>query len=304
MKSYRLLPILILLVATVPAAGQSAEPKNAAVDTLSESDTTREEEEEGRPGLGFGIATNAYGYTSGGSEQALGAITRWVPAQWLSISATPTMIRVNTPRSATTAAQSSSGLVDLPVEMAASHGFHGQFSPTFSAAFGVSLPVGDSAAGFGSGVVGYSASIGLGLAPAANVWTHLGLGRSLSGISPSSAFGSASGWADLSAGTSLVEHLEGSVGFGSDVGTADPTIGRSSAVSAGLSYSLNGPLTLNATTSHGLSGAAPSWSVGLGFGTAFPYLNHLGSGGSVSKAVGLGSGVSGGTGIGSRRGRP
>jgi hypothetical protein len=141
---------------------------------------------------------------------------------------------------------------------------------------------------------------------------HLGLGRSLGGTSVGSAFTSGSGWGDLSAGTNVTERLGVSGGFSSDVGSVDPLIGRSTSISGGLSYSVRGPMTMNLSTTHGLSGAAPSWSIALGFGTAFPYLNHLGSGGSsltnLNSSFGGGShGLTSGSGSGSGssgRGRP
>lgn len=306
MPIHRLVPIALFVAAAQAPAQVPATDTVAthAVATSPDSTATDQQEEEGRPGMQYGVATNVYGYTGGASENALGAVVRWVPVQWLSLSATPSWARVATPRSGTIAATSRSGVTDLPLELAASHGFHTRFDPTVSASFGISLPTGDSAAGFGSGRLGYSASAGLGIVPTAGVWTHLGFGRSLSGISPASAFGAGAGWADLSAGTGLADRLEGSAGFSTDVGTVDPAIGRSSAISAGLSYSVSGPLTINAGAGHGLSGAAPSWTLSLGFGTAFPYLNHLGSGGAVSKGLGVGGG-SGGGGPGIvRRGRP
>lgn len=289
-----------LLVTPLPLVAQvvhKASPP-AIADTTSDED-----EEEGRPGVQFGVASGALRYQGGLTEQSVGAVVRWVPVRWFSLSGTPTAARLHQPATGTLSAQSAGGLTDLPIEATASHGFGGRLRPTLSAGFGLTLPVGDQARGLGSGEVGYSSSLGLGLAPTSNVWMHLGAGRSLSGLSPASAFGTGSGWSDLSAGTNLTDRLGVSGGFGTDLGAVDPTIGRSTSVNAGLSYSVSGPMTFNLGASHGLSGAAPSLGVVFGFGTAFPYLNHLGSGGSTLGTM-QGS-LGGGAGLPGRgRGRP
>jgi hypothetical protein len=141
--------------------------------------------------------------------------------------------------------------------------------------FGITLPVGDAASGFGAGKLAYSLQGAIGFAPAEAVWVHVGAGRSLSDLSMRSAFGGASGWGDASAGYSLTERLSVSGGYSSDLGAVDPAIGRSASVNGGFAVALRGPLTLNLTTSHGISGDAPQWSFAMGLGTAFPYLRHL-----------------------------
>jgi hypothetical protein len=295
----RLLPCALLLVAALPLTAQKAvkKPEAAAEDTLSD-----DQAEEGRPGIQYGVAAGGLQYGSSRSEQVLGAIVRWVPVRWFSLSGTPAMVRVNEPATRTTRAFSQSGLVDLPVEGIISHGFGGLFNPTLSGGVGVTLPVGDTAGGFGAGRAAYSATAGLGLAPTSQIWTHLSVGRSLGSVAVQSAFTSASGWGDFSVGTNVTEQLGVSAGYSSDVGTIDPAVGRSTSLSGGVSYSVSGPTMLNFTTSRGLSGAAPRWSLGLGFGTAFPYLNHLGSGGSSLGTLNRTHGA--GTTAPRRRGRP
>ena len=296
---------LLLLAAALPARAQSTEPTPHPVaeptDTL-----TDDQAEEGRPGMQYGFASGALGYKTGLSEQTFGVIARWVPARWLSLSATPTMARISAPATSTTRAYSQSGLEDLPFEAAVSHGFGGTYEPTLSGSLGLSLPLGDSASGFGSGRVNSSASIGLGLAPMRGVWMHLGAGHSLGALS---AFSTSSGWGDVSAGTDLNERVGVSGGFSTDLGAVDPAIGHSTSVESGLSYHVAGRSTLNLAMSAGLSGAAPNWSLAIGFGTAFPYLNHLGASSSsmrtLNSAVGGGSyGTNVAAGAHSGRGRP
>jgi hypothetical protein len=294
--------LLLLLAALVPVKAQSSRvtPHPAAdVDTLSDDET-----EEGRPGIRYGIASGALQYGSGLSEQTLGVIARWVPVRWFSLAATPAVARMSdTP---TTGTYSRSGLEDLPIEATIAHGFRGRYKPTLSGGFEMNLPVGDSAAGFGSGAIGYSASAALGLDVAPSVWMHMGVGRSLGGFAVHSAFTSASTWGDVSAGTQLADRLGASGGFSLDLAGADRTVGRSASLESGLSWSVSGPSTLNVNASRGLSGAAPRWSIALGYGTAFPYLNHLGSGGSSLRALNsaFGGGAHGSSGAGSGRGRP
>jgi hypothetical protein len=298
--------LLLLLAAVVPAKAQSSHVKpehDVAADTLGD-----DEAEEGRPGMQYGIASGALQYGSGRSEQTFGLIARWVPVRWLSLSATPAIAHTNAAASTTTGAYSQGGLEDLPIEATVAHGFGGRHNPTLSSGFGVTLPVGDSAAGFGAGAMGYSASVALGLDLTPGVWMHMGLGHALGGFAVHSAFTSASTWGDLCAGTALTERLGMSGGLSADVGGVDPKVGRSTSIESGLSYSVSGPSTMNVSVSRGLSGAAPRWSIALGFGTAFPYLNHLGSGGSslktLNSAFGGGTHGSSGTTPGSGRGRP
>ena len=254
---------------------------------------------EGRPGLQYGLASGALSYPGGRTEQSLGVVLRWVPVQWLSLSATPTGSHVHEPVVGTTPATSRSGIVDLPLEASVSHAFAGRYTPTVSAGLGATLPVGDSASGFGQGRIGYSASIGAGFSPSEKVWIHTSAGRSLGNFSTQSALGSGSGWADLSAGTSITEALSVGGGFDTDYGNIDPAIGRSTSLSGNVAFVLHGANTLNVAASHGLSGAAPDWSIAIGIGTAFPYLNHLGAGSAMDNLRNTFGGGSHGLGGGS-----
>jgi hypothetical protein len=308
----RLLPVLLAAAPlgaqrpTTPAPASATAPAAAPVDTVAESD------DEGVPlGLQYGVATGALAYQGGRSEQALGGVFRWAPLRWFSIGATPTAVRVHEPAlSPLVPAMSRSGLVDLPIEATLSHAFQASFSPTLSGGLGVTLPVGDTAGGFGSGKVGYALSAGLGFAPTSKLWVHLGAGRSLTRFSVGSAFAGGNGWGDASAGLSLTDHLSASAGYSTDLGAADSTVGRSASVNGGLAIAVRGATTMHFNASHGISGLAPRWSFGLAFGTAFPYLNHLGAGSGIDQlrntfgggTHGLSSG-SGTSGSSSGRGR-
>lgn len=302
--------LLVLLAPLTLAAQQQA----ATTATIRRDSAASDDADvgEGHRGLQFGVATGGLRYPGGRSEQSLGAVFRWVPVQWLSLSATPTGAHVSEPAAGTAPAASRSGLVDLPLEASVSHAFGGHLTPTVSAGFGVTLPVGDSASGFGAGTMGYSATIGAGFTPVENVWVHGSAGRSLSDFSVQSAYTSGSGWADLSGGTSLNERVSVGAGYSTDIGAYDKTIGRSTSLSGNVALTLRGATTFNVSASHGLGGAAPDWSMVLAIGTAFPYLNHLGAGSSLSTlrnsfgggTHGLGTGTTiGGAPIGVGRGR-
>ena len=244
----------------------------------------------------FGVAAGALHYQGGRQEQALGAVLRWYMQPWLSLGTTPTMVRAQEPAiSPATGTTSRSGLTDIPVEATLSHGFGGPLSVSLSGTFAVTLPVGDTAKGLGAGAMGSSVSAGLGFAPAEGVWVYAGAGRSLTRFAVQSAFSSGTGWGDVSAGYSLTDRVSVSAGYSTDLGAVDSTLGRSTSLDGGLSFGLGGKTTLNLTTSHRLSGSAPDWSLAIGIGTAFPYLTHLGPGGTGSLNETLQNTFGGGT---------
>lgn len=300
----------LLAVITLPARAQSPAAKDTPAAASADTTSGDEQDEgEGKPGFQYGLASGALSYGGGRSEQSVGAVARWVPVPWIAFSMTPTMSRISAPATSTTSAYSASGFTDLPLEATATHAFHARMSPTLSGAFGVTLPTGDTASGFGAGTPGYSISGGIGFAPTEKIWTHFAAGRSLSGFTAQSAFGSGSGWGDASAGTSITDRFSVSGGYSTDLGTVDPAIGRSTSLTGGFAVLLAGANSLNVSASHGLTGAAPSWGLALGIGTAFPYLNHLGAGSAGGALRGTFSGgthgLGGGNGSGKTgRGRP
>jgi hypothetical protein len=291
-----------LMLAVTPLAAQNAPTPSPVAADSAEANV---DDEGVRLGLQAGLATGALHYKEGRSEQALGALIRWAPTRWFSLAGTPTGVRVEQPVS-TTARSVSSGLTDLPIEATLTHTFPVAYKPTVSGSFGVMLPVGDTAGGLGTGRVGSSLSVGLGFAPTDRIWTHLGAGRSLSGFTTQSAFTGSDGWGDASAGLSVSERYSLSAGFSTDLGSYDAALGRSISVNGGVDVAVVGATTLHLNAGHGLGGAAPTWSLGAAFGTAFPYLNHLGAGSSLGRANqafgggthGLGSGGTPGSGHG------
>ena len=309
---YLALTVVALVAASLPAMAQrpaQPAPKKpsppAAAPADSSDDDSGDDEDGGVRQFQFGVAAGALNYDAGRAEQALGAVLRWAPVPWFSLSASPTSVRAQEAATSSLPSSTRSGLTDIPLEATLSHGFAGvTWRPSVAGTFGVTLPVGDTVSGLGSGVVGYSASGGIGFAPAEGVWVHAGAGRSLTRFSVQSAFSSGSGWGDVSAGAALGKHLEASAGFSSDLGAVDSTLGRSRSVEGGMSFGVGRAGTVNLSASHGVSGVAPKWSFALGVGTAFPYLSRLG-GGSTNETLqqtfgggthGLGNGKGSGTG--------
>ena len=303
--------LALLALITEPMRAQTTPARSTPTDsTAAATDTSHDaSDDEGIPlGMQYGVATGALHYGAGRSEQALSAMLRWAPMRWFSLAGTVTLARESEPSSKTSNASiSRGGLADFPLEATVSHTFATEWKPVLSGGLSMTLPTGDSASGFGAGRVTYAMSAGLGFSPSEQVWVQLGAGRPLSGVSAQSAFTSGAGWGDLSAGTSLTQRVSVSGGFSSDIGSVDPTIGRSASINAGAAYAINGPLTAHINISHGISGAAPDWGFGFGVGTAFPYLGHLGADSFQQLRSTFGSGSHGLTtipGIVGGRGRP
>ena len=251
-----------------PAANSPAAPR----------DTSDDEDEVEEPRLQFGVAGGALQYRAGRSEQAIGAVFRWLPVHYLSLAISPTTVRAR--EAGLTAASADvirSGLTDIPVEATLSKSFSGRLSTSVSASFGATLPVGDTASGLGSGEMGYSVSGGIGIVPAPHYSLNVGVGRSLTRFSTQAAFSSGTGWGDASIGYAMNDRVSVSGGVSSDLGAVDSTLGQSRSLEGGASFVVAGSRTLNMSFSHGVSGSAPSWSMAFGFGTAFPYLNHAGA---------------------------
>lgn len=292
-------PIRLYLSALTLLAGPLA-AQSARQESLPVARAARESEEAKPFPVQVGVAGGALSYEGGRQEQALGAVVRWSATPWLALSATPTAVHVREPSAlAVGAYQGHSGVVDLPLDATVEHGFSAPWSPGVALALGVSLPLGDTASGFGAGKVGYSASAGVGFSPAPRVWVHLGAGRSLTDVAMQSAFSNGSGWGDASAGVEITDHFGVNGGWSTDLGAVDSTVGHSRSLNGGFSYIVRGPATLNVSASRGVSGLAPKWSLAIGFGTAFPYLNHVGAGsplGTLSDTFGGGThGLDGGT---------
>src|SRR3954469_3666528 len=149
--------LVALMVIATPALAQ----------TSNKTDSAAGEDSPHSPPLEFGVAGGALSYQGGRQEQAVGAVLRWVTAPWLSFSATPTTVHVREPSTTGVGGFSATtGMVDLPLDATLSHEFKAPWSPGVALELGMSLPVGDTASGFGAGKAGYSAGAGFGFSPA------------------------------------------------------------------------------------------------------------------------------------------
>ena len=220
-----------------------------------------------------GVSAGAQSYVGGRSERALAAMLQWRAMPWLTLSVAPSYVSASEP--GTTGRLSASGLTDIPISIEAGHSFSGSLSPSIGIGYGITLPVGDTLNGFGSGHVGSSLNIGAGIMPAPNFGLNAGVGRSLSSFSIRSGIdGTASMWGDVSAWLQPAgnDHMSFSAGYSTDLGSVDTTYGRSTSVNLGFNVRLFNQVALNVDASHGLSGASPEWGFAIGFGTAFPSL--------------------------------
>jgi hypothetical protein len=260
-------------IAFASAAGQAASPDTATRDDVG-----------ALRGLRYGVAAGALSYDGGRSEQTFGGVIRWAPVHFFSLAANPTLVRQHvagataTATSAASRSASRSGLADIPISASISHVFSTVLEPVVVGGLDMTVPVGDTVAGFGAGQAGYSVSIGVTLSPSDQTWTQFGLGHALSDFSPQSAFTAGSNWMNAGAGLYLTDRLSIDGDYSTDVGGIDAIPGRSSSVSAGVELSLVEGASINLAASRGLSGVAPSWSFSLGFGTALPSLGQAESG--------------------------
>ena len=238
-----------------------------------------------------------YGATAGAThlyddrqQQSFGVVGRVHVTPSFSISATPAFAVMHFPASA--GGGTLSGMTDLPVEVAFDHAVPGPRPLSFGASFGVSLPVGDTATGFGSGKPGYSISAGLGASPTDKLSFHVGAGRPLSDFSFQSTLGgSSSMWGDAEASYQLTDRLGLTGGYDGDVTSAD-SLGAARALAGGLSFAVAGPMTLSLTGSQRISGPAAKWSVALGVGTDFAWVGTVGSTSALQRATSMLGGLS------------
>jgi len=230
-----------------------------------------------------GVTAGALRFPDGRTQQGASAVVRWHPATGVSLAVSPSYTRIVESASAANAPRS--GLSDLPVELALDHTIHVPMSPTVGASLVATLPVGDTASGLGSGSVGSSASLGIGLSPTDKWSVHVGAGRPLSDFAIDGALGANhSTWGDAEASYQLTDRLEGSFGVDADF-TADSGATPARTFVGGLAFAVHGPLTLTLNAGHGAGGDAARWSLSLGLGTDFASIEALGSSSRVRRAV-------------------
>jgi len=228
-----------------------------------------------------GVTSGAMDFADRRVLQGVTGVLRYRIISGVSIAASPTFARVAFPT--TLGGGAVSGLTDLPVELSGDHAFDVPWSPTPGFSLGMSLPVGDKQAGFGTGGVGTSAGVGLSLSPLDGFSTHVGIGKSLNDYSLNSTLGASSAaWGDLDLSYELFDRVEATMGIDGDLAAQD-TLGPARMVALSLATSLGGPYTLTVSGGHGVSGAAARWTFAIGFGTDFAGLQTLGSSSPIQR---------------------
>lgn len=255
-----------------PVRPKAAAPHDTtvAVDSTA-ADSTDDEADEPRHAITTGLSFGGVNYEGGRSERATSASLRWRVLPWLSVGMNPTFARSSQPNAVITRpATTKSGITDIPMEINADHAFDAPLSPSVSLGMSVTLPVGDTASGFGSGSVGSSVNLGGGLALTDKLGIHAGVGRSLTDFSIQSTFnGTSSEFGDAGLSFQASDHLSMSAGIDGDIGAVDPAYGRAASVSGGVSVGLPLLNSLSLNASRGISGATPTWSFAIGVGTDF-----------------------------------
>ena len=235
------------------------------------------------PHFTTGVTAGALHFPDGRTQQGASAVVRWHPVTGVSLGVSPSFTRVIEP--ATLGTGSRVGLSDVPVEVTLDHTIDAPMSPTVGASLVATLPVGDTTSGLGSGHVGSSASLGVGISPVDRLSLHIGAGRPLSDFAVDGALGgSRSTWGEAEASYQVVERLEATFGVDADF-VADSGAAAGRTFVGGLAFAVHGPLTLTLNAGHGVSGDAARWSLSLGLGTDFASLEALGSTSSVRRAV-------------------
>ena len=178
-----------------------------AVDSTA-ADSTDDEANEPRLAVTTGLSVGGVNYEGGRSERATSASLRWRALPWLSVGMNPTFARSSEPSAVITRPSTKkSGVTDIPVEVNADHTFDAPLSPSVSLGMSITLPVGDTASGFGSGSVGSSVSLGGGLALTDKLGIHGSAGRSLTDFSIQSTFnGTSSEFGDVGLSFQASDH--------------------------------------------------------------------------------------------------
>lgn len=267
-------------VAQQPKAG--ARPPARADSTQATdstaADSTADDADEPEHRITSGVSVGGLSYEGGRSERATSAVLRWRALPWLSLGVTPTFSRATEPVGLLGRTASRSGLTDLPVEISADHAFDAPLSPSLGLGIGITLPVGDSASGFGSGTIGSSISVGGGLSLTDRLGVHVGAGRSLTDFSLQSSFnGTSSEYGSVGVSLQANDAFSMSAGLDGDIGAVDPDYGRAASLSGGVSIVLPYVNSVSLNASRGLSGATPSWSFAIGVGTDFASIGSPGS---------------------------
>ena len=244
----------------------------ACASSLAEQDTLADTHV---PRVASGLTVGSLRYDGGRTEDAASAVIVVRPARGFSATIEPTFARASEPSGTgggTTV--STTGLTDVPMALAWEHPFGGLLAGSVELSLGATLPVGNAATGFGTGTLGTSWGVGGDISPSEHLTLFASAGHAMTSVAAQSALnGGGGGWGDVGASYELGNRVALLAGFSTDLGAVDTSYGRGRSMSAGLSYTVAGPIAINVETSHGISGATPQWSAVVGIGTAFGSLD-------------------------------
>lgn len=242
------------------------------------------------PAITVDVTTGTMAFADQRVQQGVTGVLRYHMFPGITLAASPTFARMAFP--SRLGGGSVSGLTDLPVELAGDYSLDVPGSPTAGMTLGVSLPIGDKAAGFGSGGLGVNIGAGVGFSPIDPLSFHIGAGKPLNDFSLYTALGtSSSAWGELETGYQLLDRLTATVGVDGDIASSD-SLGPSRAVAMTLTMNVAGPYAITLSGGHGISGVAARWTLAVGFGTDFTGLEALGSSSAIQrfmKSLGGGS---------------
>src|SRR5712692_799930 len=247
-------------------------------------------------GLLTGLAFGAAKVTTVRSERALSGVLAYQPRAWITLSTSPTFVRVTDDTNGTRL--TSRGLGDLPLSVAVEQELPGPWSPDFAASLSVTLPTGSTQCGLGSGQTSVGLDLGAGVSPVDPVHLSVGASRGLSGVSSQSALTAPKATSlSMDASVDLAEGWTASLSFSGDFGQVDSTQALSRALGFGASHSLGKRLAVTLDGSAGLTAGSPRWALSFGIGTTFSGTSPVGANspfrrlkGTFVGSVGRGSG--------------
>jgi len=230
--------------------------------SLHAQTSTTDESRQRPPAFSTGVTAGAMSFSGGRSEQGVAVMLQYAATPWLTLSAAPGFAHT------TFGQTSTSGLTDVPLGAGVWRTLADlTWSPTISGSLYTTLSPssGTNGVGIGRNTFGVSA--------AASGWATHQLNLTVGASHPLSA-NSGNGSIELGSAYALGK-TTANLGVSSEVGSADSSAVLSRSVAGGVAVAVAGPLTLTIDGSHGLTSGAPSWTVSVGFGTAFAGLSPL-----------------------------
>ena len=206
-------------------------------------------------------------FTGGRAEQALTLLLQFRPMPWLALSASPGVGRT------TLGSLSSNGFTDVPITSAAQYSATtAPWSPVFFGSLSAVLSPGSSGTPLGIGRTAAALGGGLSISPVASTYVSAAASRPVT---------AASGNGSVNFSISrVVGRATNSVGYSTEIGSADSSATLSRSIAGGVTFVIRGPVSVAFDGSHGLTPGSPKWTFSVGVGTAFSGMSSI-AGGSL-----------------------